>query len=78
MKKDKLQKATKIVFFQLIGSAVVLCGYISEIYDASLSGWMRIDRAAFAASGRKRTESLWLNPTCVAGRKQPDLLEVVT
>ena len=41
---------------------VVLSGYPAPSYDAALSGWARIERAAHADGARARTEVLWINP----------------
>lgn len=61
---------------------VVLSGYPSALYDASLQDWRRVERAALADGGQKRTEVLWLNPSCAAaldrGRPQRRLFEVVS
>jgi DNA adenine methylase len=43
---------------------VLLSGYRSELYDAALPDWRRVDRETKAQGGRKRIESLWLNPFC--------------
>lgn len=43
---------------------VVLSGYPSELYDAALSDWRRVETAAHADGARPRTEVLWLNPSC--------------
>lgn len=45
---------------------VVLSGYPSEIYDATLPGWRRISTDAMADRGEARTEVIWLNPACMA------------
>jgi DNA adenine methylase len=45
---------------------VLLSGYRSDLYDARLGHWRRVDRAAWAEKGRPRVESLWLNPVAVA------------
>jgi DNA adenine methylase len=47
---------------------VVLSGYPSELYDAHLQGWHRIERDALADGARPRTEVLWINPACVAAK----------
>lgn len=41
--------------------AVILSGYASELYDAALAGWHRIERKARTQRAEKRTEILWLN-----------------
>ena len=46
---------------------VVLSGYPAPSYDAALSGWTRVERAAHADGARDRTEVLWINPRA-AGR----------
>lgn len=51
---------------QTLSGMVVLSGYRSDLYDATLSEWTRVDRAAKADGARDRVESLWLNPA--AGR----------
>jgi DNA adenine methylase len=43
---------------------VLLSGYRSELYDAALPHWRRVDRETKAQGGRARVESLWLNPIC--------------
>lgn len=50
-----------IEFLKTLEGAVVLCGYPSEKYSESLTGWRRVDRSAFADGARKRTECVWLN-----------------
>ena len=40
---------------------VVLSGYPSDLYDAALQGWRRIDRDALADGARPRIECLWIN-----------------
>lgn len=45
---------------------VVLSGYPAPSYDAALSGWTRIERAAHADGARARTEVLWINPRASA------------
>jgi DNA adenine methylase len=41
---------------------VVLSGYPSDLYDAKLKGWRRIEMDAMADGARPRVEVLWLNP----------------
>lgn len=43
---------------------VVLSGYPSDLYDAALAGWQRVEMDAFADGARPRTEVLWINPAC--------------
>jgi DNA adenine methylase len=54
---------------QLLGltGMVLLSGYPSDLYDARLAGWKRVEKAAQADRGEKRTEVLWINPAA-AGR----------
>lgn len=61
---------------QAVRGMVVLSGYGSDLYDQTLNGWTRIEKAALAEGARERVEVLWLNPAA-AGRAQlqPDLLE---
>lgn len=55
---------------------VVLSGYPSQLYDAALPGWKRIERAALADGALKRTEVLWLNPAAASACPAPTLFEV--
>jgi DNA adenine methylase len=41
---------------------VVLSGYASELYDDTLTDWMRVTRRAVAEMGQTREEVLWINP----------------
>lgn len=43
---------------------VVLSGYPSDLYDATLPDWTRLETKALADGARERTEVLWLNPAC--------------
>lgn len=51
---------------QAVKGMIVLSGYPSQLYDASLNGWLRVERVALADGARERIEVLWLNPACVA------------
>ncbi len=46
--------------------AVVLSGYPSALYDASLAGWRRVEREAMADGARPRVEVLWMNEAAIA------------
>jgi len=46
---------------------VVLSGYASELYEATLAGWRRFETQSRISAGRGtvlRTEVVWLNPVC--------------
>lgn len=47
-----------------LAGMVVLSGYPSDLYDASLIEWERLEIAALADGARDRTEVLWLNRRC--------------
>lgn len=53
--------ATLLAFMKTLKGKVVLSGYPHHTYEAALSGWRRIERAAHADGARKRTEVLWMN-----------------
>lgn len=53
---------------------VILSGYPSELYDAMLPDWHRVERAALADGALKRTEVLWLNAPARAAMPAPLLL----
>lgn len=44
-----------------LSGMVVLSGYPHPDYDAALSGWTRVERAALADGARARIEVLWMN-----------------
>lgn len=50
-------------FLRGLKGSVILSGYPHHIYDQTLSGWTRIERAALADGARKRVEVLWCNFT---------------
>lgn len=56
-----------------VAGMVVLCGYPSDLYDAALTGWRRLQRRAWADGGRARTECLWINPAAMDHMRQPIL-----
>lgn len=43
-------------------SMILISGYPSKLYDASLKGFLRKTRKAYADGGKPRTECLWINP----------------
>jgi DNA adenine methylase len=49
---------------------VVISGYRCPLYDERLVHWRRIDCAALALLGARRTESIWLNRAAAAGITQ--------
>lgn len=49
-----------------LSGMVVLSGYPHPLYDAALSSWRRVERAAMADGAKPRTEVLWINPACAA------------
>lgn len=48
-------------FLPSLKGVVLLSGYASNLYDAALGGWRRIERLALADGARARTEVLWIN-----------------
>jgi DNA adenine methylase len=52
-----------------VEGAVILSGYACDLYDKELYvGWHRVEKAAMADGALKRTEVLWMNHKCIAGR----------
>jgi DNA adenine methylase len=68
------QHEALLTMLLVLEGMVVLSGYHSEIYDAALGGWLRVERASHADGARKRVEVLWLNPAAAAACPQPLLL----
>lgn len=58
-------------FLPTLTGRVVLSGYPSQLYDAALKRWRRVEREALADGARKRIEVLWLNPAAVAALNRP-------
>lgn len=57
---------------------VVLSGYPSDLYDAALHDWRRVERQALADGARLRTEVLWLNSAAIEASAQcNDQLELL-
>lgn len=61
-----------LAFIAGLKGMVILSGYPAPLYDAALSGWRRINRAAHADGARDRVEVLWINPAAAA-HLQPDM-----
>jgi DNA adenine methylase len=64
-----------LAFLQERCGMVVLSAYPCELYDATLQGWVKVEKGALADACLNRTlprtEVLWLNPAC--GRAQATL-----
>lgn len=52
---------------------VMLSGYRSELYDAALPNWTRLEQHARAQHNRARVEVVWLNPRAAAATQQSEL-----
>lgn len=63
---DRGGHADLLAFLCQVAGMVVLSGYPDPLYDAALSGWRRVETAAFADGARPRTEVLWINPAASA------------
>lgn len=68
-------KALLAVLRELKGM-VLLCGYPSDLYDAALPGWCKVERKSLADGARPRTEVMWINPAAVAASGNGPLFEV--
>lgn len=51
-----------LIFLRGLSGMVVLSGYPSPKYDATMHDWWRVERKAFADGASERTEVLWINP----------------
>lgn len=60
---------------QELKGMVVLCGYPSDVYDAALADWRRVERKAFADGALERTEVLWINPAAQRAQSSGPLFE---
>lgn len=67
------QHADLLQFLRSLRGMVVLSGYPSDLYDAALPDWHRVERPALADGAKKRTEVLWINPLARAGMRSPGL-----
>lgn len=43
---------------------VILSGYNSSLYNELYSGWLKIEKKAFADRGKSTIECLWMSPEC--------------
>jgi DNA adenine methylase len=68
--------ARLLTMLRALRGMVVLSGYPSDLYDAELQGWRRVERAALADGARPRTEVLWINPAAIAALGDGPLFEV--
>ena len=54
-----------LTLLNAVQGKVMIAGYASDLYDGLLSGWTRLTRQHYAASGsgmQPRTEVLWIKP----------------
>lgn len=58
-------------FLKTLKGMVILCGYANPTY--SRLEWETRERRALADGGNERTETLWLNPACIAAQSQQRL-----
>ena len=73
---DDDQHAELLATLNQLQGMVVLSGYPSELYMERLEGWTMNTTTARISAGRggdTRTECLWINPACRAGRQQRGL-----
>lgn len=61
------EHADLLAFLRTLQGKVILSGYPSELYDAALTGWHRVERVALADGAKRRTEVLWMNPAAADG-----------
>lgn len=47
-----------------VAGMVVISGYRCTLYDALYDGWERFEKGATGDRGVRRTEVIWLNPSC--------------
>ncbi len=68
-----------LVALRELRGMVVLSGYTHPLYEAALSDWQRVEKAALADGAKPRIEVLWINPHCWqrlnAERAQLELLD---
>lgn len=60
-----------------LNGMVILCGYPTELYDAALPDWHRLERKAFADGALERTEVLWINPAAAGAKRGGPLFDAV-
>jgi len=68
---DEAAHVELLAKLQSLAGLVVLSGYPSELYDATLTGWLRVEIKALADTAKPRTEVLWINPKCAAALNRP-------
>lgn len=55
-------------FAKTLKGIVIISGYMSEAYETSLEGWLKVKRQARADGAALREEILWLNPKAAASQ----------
>lgn len=63
---DEADHRALLAALRRLRGMVILSGYPSDLYDAALADWQRVERPALADGARKRTEVLWINPAALA------------
>lgn len=63
---DDSDHAALLACLRGLSGMVVLSGYPHPLYDAALTDWRRVEKAALADGAKPRTEVLWINPACAA------------
>ena len=67
-----------LAFVATLKGMVIISGYPSDLYEAGLQGWLRVERSALADGARKRVEVLWLNAAAAKLLPAPSLLQSTT
>lgn len=70
---DDAGRARLLDCMRCLRGHVVVSGYASDLYDAALVGWRRIERQYPDQGRRSRTEVLWLSPSVETAVGQMDL-----
>ena len=71
------QHGQLIEALQELQGMVVLCGYPSDLYDAALGDWKRVELRAYADGALERTEVLWINQAASRALSSGPLFELV-